>query len=553
MLISLNIQNVVLIENLDIDFLNGLCALTGETGAGKSILLDSLGLALGARSERSLLRKGADRASVTASFEVEKSHSARLILQNADIEMGSGENIILRRTLSADGRSKAYINDEPVSAGLLRRVGDSLVEIHGQFETHGLLNPATHRSLLDEYAGVDNALSHLWEAWKFEREKLQLLKESAINSRADEKYLRQAIEDLDSLDPQAGESQELEQLRTRLMNREHVLEGLNEAYHALSADNDPVRKAWGMLERIAEKLGASVEAPIAALDRASVEIQEALSIIQSLSEDLQHSEYNLEEIDERLHLLKMQARKHECTIDDLPQICAALAQRLNRIDHADDLLAEQIRAVEKARNTYVEVAAQVTQKRKKAALKLDRLVCEELPPLKLEKARFVTELVSLPEDEWGAHGCEQVHFLVSTNPGREPEALAKIASGGEMSRFMLALKVVMAELGSAGTLIFDEVDAGIGGSTADAVGERLARLSSEKCQVLVVTHAPQVAVRADHHWIISKDGVEEVKTNVTYLAKAQERREEIARMLAGAKITPEARAAADKLLEMGRV
>lgn len=550
MLTTLSIQNVVLIEELTIEFSSGLCALTGETGAGKSILLDSLGLALGARSESRLVRKGAGKASVTASFDVSLTHAANEILKEADME--SSDEIILRRTITADGRSKAFINDRPVSAGLLRQVGDTLVEIHGQFDTHGLLDASTHRGLLDEYAGIGDGIQKIWSEWKTKEKALEELRNSSQKARADEDYLRQSIEDLDALEPRGGEEQSLSDLRERLMNREQVLEGLNTAYGVLNGEDDPVRTAWGTLDRISSKLGEQGEEIINALSRASSETQEAVALIQSLSADLQESEHSLETIDDRLFALRAQARKHDCAVDDLADLREKLAQQLSMIEHGDEVLAQAMKTAEKAKDAFAEGAKKISAKRISVAKKLDALVQKELAPLKLEKATFLTSVQPQEdENEWGPTGLDRVHFLVATNPGAEPGPLGKIASGGEMSRFMLALKVVMAEVGAAESLIFDEVDAGIGGGTADAVGERLARLASSK-QIMVVTHAPQVAARATHHYIVHKDGQAEVKTSVSQLGKREERCEEIARMLAGATITQEARAAADKLLETGR-
>lgn len=549
MLTALRINNVVLIEALEINFQKGLCALTGETGAGKSILLDSLGLAIGARADSALVRKGAEQAQVSATFEVSPDHPAFVILTEADINVEQGEDLILRRSLTPDGRSKAFINDQSVSAGLMRSVSDKLIEIHGQFDTQGLLNPATHRHMLDEYAGIPNTPLKSWDGWQSAVREMTALKERTQASKTEESYLREALEDLDKLEPQAGEEAELAGLRDRLMNREQVLEGLNAAHHALNGENDPVRTAWGILERISDKIGPQSAPVIDALDRASSEIQEAISAIQSLSTDLTESEHDLESIDDRLFGLRAQARKHNCEVDELPQIREQLAETLNEIEHADDALADAIKRVEQAKAAYEKEAQDIHEKRKSTAMKLDGLVAQELPPLKLEKARFETHIETLDEAEWGAHGMDRVRFLVATNPGAEAGPLNKIASGGEMSRFMLALKVVMAEVGTADTLIFDEVDAGIGGGTADAVGERLGRLASDK-QILVVTHAPQVAARAGHHWIVKKDGDDVVRTTIEQLEDAQNRREEIARMLAGATITEEARAAANKLLEV---
>ena len=547
MLAALSIQNVVLIDQLSIEFQKGLCALTGETGAGKSILLDSLGLALGARSESGLVRKGADSAQVTAEFHIPKNHASIKILKNAGLE--GDTTLILRRSVGADGRSRAFINDQPVSVTLLREIGDTLVEIHGQFDTHGLLNPATHRALLDDYAGIGNAIENVWSAWKTAMDDLAALKVQTEKSRTEEKFLRQAVEDLDGLDPKAGEEDRLAGLRERLMHREQVLDGLNAAYQALNGEEDPVRKAWGIIDRISAKLGEPAEALNATLARATAEIQDAVAQIESVSADLQETEESLETIDDRLFALRAQARKHQCTVEDLPDIRNKLAAQLNLIEHGEEVLAAKMKDVEKTRKAFEIEARKASEQRKKIAEKLDKLVQKELPPLKLDKARFVTKIEQLEEAEWGPHGMDRVRFLVATNPGAEPGPLNKIASGGEMARFMLALKVVMAEVGTAQSLVFDEVDTGIGGSTADAVGERLARLG-EKAQVLVVTHAPQVAARAGHHYIVQKSGAKEVKTNILHIDGAK-RREEIARMLAGATITEEARKAADKLLETG--
>lgn len=551
MLTALSIQNVVLIEKLNIEFQQGLCALTGETGAGKSILLDSLGLALGARSESGLVRKGTEQASVSAAFQVSETHPAFKILKDGGVSADANEGLILRRSVTKDGRSKAYINDQPVSAGLLRQIGETLLEIHGQFDTQGLLNPATHRQMLDDYAEVGGALAAHWKKWQKLAQALEDLKNTAQASRAEEEYLRTALEDLDSLAPQAGEEETLAALRARLMNREQVLEGLNSAYHILNGENDPVRTAWAALDKIADKIGPQGAQAIGALDRASSEVQEAIAEIQRLSSDLEASEQDLGSIDDRLFELRAQARKHDCTVDNLAAKREELAEKLNAIEHADEALAQAAKNAENAKAAYVVEAEKVSKVRAKAAQKLDGLVAQELPSLKLEKAKFVTDIQRLEESEWGAGGMDRVRFLVATNPGSTPGPLNKIASGGEMSRFMLALKVVMAEVGSAGSLIFDEVDAGIGGAVADAVGERLAKLAQNK-QIMVVTHAPQVAARAATHWIVKKDGNDEFRTSVEILEAGKPRREEIARMLAGASVTEEARAAADKLLETSR-
>lgn len=549
MLSSLTIKNVVLIDHLVIDFKSGLCALTGETGAGKSILLDSLGLALGVRAESGLVRSGEEQASVTAAFQISPSHDANKILEDADIEI-EDDMLLLRRVVSTSGKSRAFINDQPVSVSLLKSVGDILVEIHGQFETQGLLNPQTHRAMLDAYAGFDHPLKAIWEDWKTQEDELGRLRRLSERSHAEENFLRASLEDLDALNPQIGEEETLSALRERLKYKEQVSEALMRADELLNAENDPVRGAWSALERIANRASDVLDPAIDALGRASAEMQEAATIVRNALIDLQEGTENPEEIDERLFGLRAQARKFNCAVDDLPQRREDLARELDLIAHADEAITAQSQKAAQAKASYITAAKDLSAKRKDVAQKLNRLVQAELAPLKLEKAKFITDIESLDEVDWSEHGIDRVRFLVSTNPGMPPGPIHKIASGGEMSRFMLALKVVIAQEGSTHSFIFDEVDTGIGGSTADAVGERLARLAASK-QVLVVTHAPQVAARANYHWIVEKNGEAPVKTTITPLTTRAARCEEIARMLSGAQITKEARAAADKLLMTG--
>jgi DNA repair protein RecN (Recombination protein N) len=546
MLSSLNITNVVLIDQLTIEFKEGLCALTGETGAGKSILLDSLGLALGVRAESGLVRKGAESASVTAAFQIPENHVALKILADADITIDD-DMLLMRRVISTSGKSRAFINDQPVSVALLKNVGDTLVEIHGQFDTHGLLNPQTHRDMLDGYAGIGDGLKTFWDEWKREEDALAELRKLSERSALDRDYLRTSLEDLDNLAPSQGEEAELSALRERMKHREQVLKALGHADTVLNGDNDPVRGAWGLIDKVTDKVGAAIEPAVAALARASNDMQEASRILQKICAELQEGEYDLEEIDDRLYALRMQARKHGCTVDDLPLVREDLARQFGLIEHAGDAIALQEKKVSTARKAYITEAEKISKKRRSVAEKLNKLVQAELEPLKLGKAKFVTDVETLDAVEWGASGMDRVRFLVATNPGAAAGPIHKIASGGEMSRFMLALKVVIAQAGSTHSFIFDEVDTGIGGSTADAVGERLYRLAQSK-QVLVVTHAPQIAARADHHWVVEKDGAKVVKTDIRLLSARAERCEEIARMLSGAVITPEARAAADRLL-----
>ncbi len=544
MLVSLRIDNVVLIDHIFIEFQTGFCALTGETGAGKSILLDALGLALGARSETGLVRKGADQAQVTAEFHIKKEHPSFRVLHEADLDADT--TLLLRRVVTKDGRSRAFINDQAVSVGLLKKLGETLVEIHGQFETQGLLDAGTHRAILDDYAGLDAGLRDTWDKWRAADRDLTDSREKMEKARTDQDYLRTAVEDIDALEPQEGEEDKLVALRERLMRRGQIMENLTVADDSLGAAETAMNAAFRALEKVGDD-GAAMRA---GLDRVSAEMQEVTAGIQILSVNLTESEYSLEEIDDRLHALRGQARKHDCSVDELLSVRDELARQLTMIEQQDHVLADLVKKVEQARVQYIDRAEKESETRRTAAEKLDKLVAKELPPLKLEKAQFVTQIERLEEREWRPQGIDRVRFLVSTNPGREPGPLNKIASGGEMARFMLALKVVMAEVGAAGSLVFDEVDSGIGGSTAAAVGERLARLALSR-QILVVTHAPQVAARAGHHWIVLKDGKTDVKTNIIPLHEVDARREEIARMLSGAEVTTEARAAADKLLETG--
>lgn len=545
MLAGLTIKNVVLIDHLLINFQKGLCALTGETGAGKSILLDSLGLALGARSESGLVRKGEDAANVSAEFDLPSTHPVFAFLKEQGID---AENpLILRRSVAVDGKSRAFINDHPVSVSLLKQAGDMLVEVHGQFDTQTLLNPKTHKSMLDEYADAAESLSAVRGAWKNWQEAQSTLEKRADDmerARAEESYLRAALEQLDELDPKTGEEESLTLLRTRLMKREQNIDHFNNAYAGAENAGAAMNAIWKALEKAGE--GGSDIAK--ALDRAMAELQEVSHGVESLISSLEDSEYSLTEIDDRLFALKGQARKHACSIDDLPAKREEMTELLRGIEHQEDTLEKLKTDVEQARRTYMKEAQTVSKKREKAAQTLDKLVAKELIPLKLDKARFETNLETMNESEWGADGMDRVQFLVATNPGAAAGPLNKIASGGEMARFMLALKVVLAEVGVAQTLVFDEVDSGIGGATADAVGERLARLSRER-QILVVTHSPQVAAKSSYHAIVVKTGKTNPTTKVLPLSNNNERTEEIARMLSGAEITKEARAQAAKLLE----
>ncbi len=551
MLASLTIRDVVLIERLALGFNRGLCVLTGETGAGKSILLDALGLALGARAESGLVRHGAEQASVTAEFELSGDHPAFDILKEQGLD--ADDRLVVRRTVSADGRSRAWVNDQAVGVGLLKRLGEELVEVHGQFDTHGLLNPQTHRGVLDAYAGLaaqaaQVAAAH--RAWRQVEDARANAAAEIARARSEEEYLRHAVAELDALAPKPGEEEELAETRAVLMHREKLVDAMNSAFAELSGDRGVERalsSAIRTLSRIADKAGGKLDPVIAALDRAATEAGEAIASLQAASADVDMDPQALEKLEERLFAMRAAARKHGVDVDALAALRKDMADRLLLIEDQGDLLTRLAKEAEVAREAYRKAAEALSKARQSAAGNLDKAVAGELAPLKMEKARFRTLVEPLGESEWTAAGMDRVAFQVATNPGSPPGALNKIASGGELARFMLALKVVLAQTSTVGTLVFDEVDTGIGGAVAAAVGERLEKLG-HGLQVLVVTHSPQVAARGSTHLKVQKSVKgEQVTTGVAEL-DGDDRREEIARMLSGATITAEARAAADSLI-----
>ncbi|UUX49082.1 DNA repair protein RecN [Nisaea acidiphila] len=551
MLTGLTIRDVVLIDRLDLAFGPGLAVLTGETGAGKSILLDALGLALGARADSGLVRNGAKQAVVTASFEVPDGHGSQDILEEMGIDADGP--VILRRILTADGRSRAFANDEPVNVATLKRLGETLVEIQGQFDQRGLMDPATHRETLDQFGGHGALLEKVGRthaSWSAARAAHRKAREELERARADEELLRHNVEELDAAAPEEGEETRLASDRTLLANAAQILEAMNGAAGALEAEDgaeQAVATAQRILERVRDRAGDRLDSVIDGLDRAAAEIQEAQHALSQIASDVEADSGRLEEVDDRLHLLRALARKHDIEADRLPELHRALSARLAALDDAGGGLADLAHVEESSRADYIEAGKALTEARCIAAAKLDKALTDELVPLKLDKAQVKTRLEPLDENDWGAAGMERVSFQVSTNPGAPFGPLARIASGGELSRFLLALKVVLSEANPVSTLVFDEVDSGVGGAVAAAVGERLARLGSDT-QVLVVTHSPQVAARGLRHWHVAKqaDG-ELVKTAVSQLEQG-ERREELARMLSGATVTDEARAAADSLL-----
>ena len=553
MLTRLSIRNIVLIEALDLDFARGLGVLTGETGAGKSILLDALGLVLGDRAETRLVRSGEAKASVTASFEFEGLPS--LIsdaLNDADIEIEPGEPLLIRRQVKADGGSKAFVNDQPVSAALLRELAPALVELHGQHDDRGLVNPRGHMALLDRYAGTDlDGLRARFEAWAKAEAVLADARSEVEQAKADEELLRAHLAELETLDPQRGEEADLAAMRTDMQKGEKLSGDLEELRHIWEGSDSPLanlRVAARKLDRIAEQHPLLTEA-LASLDRAVIEAGEAEEKLEAAAQALVHDPAALDAAETRLFELRALARKHRCEADALPGLMVEMRGKLEAIEGGEAHLGALEKAAQDARDAYAKAAEKASGVRIKAAKKLDKAVADELAPLKLDAARFQTSVTPLPQERWGALGSDAVEFLISTNPGSDFAPLAKIASGGELSRFILALKVALAEKGGAGTIIFDEIDRGVGGAVASAIGERLARLAAEEGQLLAVTHSPQVAARGSLHYLIAKSSSGTVtKTGVVELDPTG-RQEEIARMLSGAEITSEARAQADRLLE----
>ncbi len=557
MLLGLTIRDVVLIDRLSLAFRPGLCVLTGETGAGKSILLDALGLALGRRADASLVRPGAEQAAVAAEFVVEHNHPAVAILREAGIAADLAGGIVLRRLVAADGRSRAFVNDEPASVGLLRELGDSLVEIQGQGEQRGLLDPATHRALLDavaEHGGMPGAMAAAWQEWRRARERADKAAHRLADSRAEEDLLRHHRAELDALMPEGDEEERLAARRSLLQNAERLGEAIAEAIAEIDGDGgaqQALSRALRRLGRARDRAQGLLDSALAAAERAATETSEALAALACAAEALELDPRALEEVEERLFALRALARKHDVRVADLPRLRVEFAERLAAIETGAESVAALEAAASAARAGYIAAAASVSHARERAARRLDAALAAELKPLRLDKARFRTVLTALDETEWGEHGRERVHFEVATNPGVPFGPLARIASGGELSRFMLALKLVLAGTSSVPTLIFDEVDSGIGGAVAAAVGERLQRLGA-RLQVLVVTHSPQVAARGAHHWRVDKRQAERVTVTRVEELDGDTRQEEIARMLSGSTITAEARAAAASLIAGAR-
>jgi DNA repair protein RecN (Recombination protein N) len=553
MLLSLSIRDVVLIAALDLDFRGGLGVLTGETGAGKSILLDSLGLALGARADSGLVRHGTDRALVMASFDAPLPNTPLAdILASNEIAVDAGEPLMIRRSLKADGGSKAFINDQPCSAALLREVGAHLVEIHGQHDDRGLLNPKGHKALLDIFARSNvAATASAYRDWHDANSRLDAARDSIVNAARDREYLEHALEELVQFAPVDGEEEELAGERSDMQKGERITDDLKAVLKVFDGHNNGVaqlRSAARRLDRLAPEHPLLADA-LTALDRAVIEASEAEDRLNRAKEALTFDPVRLDDIEVRLFELRALARKHNVAPDGLVALRAEIEAKLNAIQKGNEGLAKLEAAVKTTAAAYVAAAHALTQARISAALRLDKAVAAELVPLKLDAAKFKTDVVPLPDDRWSADGMDRVEFLIATNPGAPFAPLTKIASGGELSRFILALKVALAEEGGAGTIIFDEIDRGVGGAVASAIGERLARLA-RSTQLLAVTHSPQVAAKGAAHYFIAKSSEGTLtKTGVVEL-DADGRRQEIARMLSGTEVTDEARAQARRLLEV---
>ena len=551
MLKALHIENIVLIEKLSISFQEGLCALTGETGAGKSILLDSLGLALGNRADLGLIRKGADKGQVTAEFDLPIKHDVWNALDELDIS--HDHELTIRRNLNKDGRSKIYINDLPVSLNALKQIGPLLAEIHGQFDTHGFFDPATHIHYLDSYAEILNerqAVEKAYKEWKSTKKELDNQKAALLQAQEEEEYLTACREELEKLAPEKGEEADLTAKRNHLKNNAAMIEYAAGAQQYLSGDKGAeggLRQAMRSLERLGEKDDSRTPALLERLDNAYAFIEDVNAEINDILHELYEPDISVEAVDERFFALKAAARKHQCMVDELPDLLEKITAQLDAIYDQGDILSALEQKLIQAEAYYLKKAGALSEKRQKKASQMAKDIGKELAPLKLGRAQFIVHFETC--ETWGPYGIDDVSFRVSTNPGTDPGALNKVASGGELARMMLAIKVILAKTSPVATLIFDEVDTGIGGATADAVGERLARVGQDK-QVLVVTHAPQVAACAGTHLhvrkFVSDDNL--TRTSITPL-DTNARLEEIARMLSGAEITKEARAAANKLLD----
>ncbi|MEM6409349.1 MAG: DNA repair protein RecN [Pseudomonadota bacterium] len=547
MLRALDIRDILIIDRLELGFQPGLNVLTGETGAGKSILLDALGFVLGWRGRAELVRQGAEQGEVVAEFDLPADHPALGVLEDAGLP--TDDTLILRRVNSRDGRKTAYVNDRRCSGDVLRQLSETLVELHGQQDDRGLLNPRNHLVLLDsfaELAPLRETVRSAWRTWRAAQKALDTAQDAAARAREDEAFLRHAVAELDQLAPEPGEDAELDGRRRMMQAAERIREDVARAQAALGSDGaeGAASDALRWLDSISESAEGGLDDAMAALGRAMVELDEAASGVARFADMLVFNPHELEDVEERLFAIRGLARKHGVQPDDLGTFAEDLRQKLAIVDRSDaDITAAQ-GAVQDAQTAFEKAAHALRETRKKAAQRLDAAMIAELVPLKLDRAQFFTDVAAVDP---GPDGIDAVTFTVATNPGAPAGALNKIASGGELSRFLLALKVCLTDQASGITMIFDEIDRGVGGATADAVGRRLAQLS-EQSQVLVVTHSPQVAARAAHHWQVAKRVEDDMTLSTVTPLSGAARVDEIARMLSGDRISQEARAAAEKLM-----
>lgn len=558
MLIQLSIRNIILIESCDIVLKSGLCVLSGETGAGKSILLDSLGLVLGARADSSLIRSGEVQSSVSAEFDIVGNAEAKSILAELDLE--PSDTLIIRRSLTADGKTRAHINDQSVTASALKRIGETLVELHGQHDQKTLQDAVLHRAMLTDYgklSDLQEIVAEHYQKWNTSKNAIEALMREVEQATREQEYLRHMRGELKALNPQAGEEDTLTTARAGMMQSEKMFDVLNEAIGELNHGKSVVAALNGAqrtLTRSPLTANSEVFAPIIeALERAANEAEEALYNLEKIGQEAQFDPQKLEEMEERLFALKAAGRKYNLPVDELTALKEQVDEKLAVIDSQEHKLKALKATENEAKAEFLKHAQKLSEQRKIAAVKLEKAIEKELAPLKMEGTRFRVRIDALEESYWGAHGIDYVQFECATNVSKGAKdivysSLGKIASGGELSRFMLAMKVALSSVGSVPTIIFDEIDTGTGGAVADAMGRRLAELGKSS-QVLVVTHLPQVAARGSQHLLIQKQQKnKKVVTQVTELT-GEQRQEELARMLAGETITTEARKAAQKLLE----
>ena len=551
MLKTLSIRNVVLIDSLDIDFSKGLIVLSGETGAGKSILLDSLGLLMGNKSETSLIRTGTDKLSVTGVFSISKNNKIYDIAKEYELDID--DDIIIKRIISKDGKNKILFNDQIITLKLLKEISQNLIEIHGQHDNQGLLNSNTHCDILDDYAKCNiekNNTKISYETYKETKKQLKQKEQEIKKAKEDEENIKHWVNELEKVSPSKGEEETLKIRRSELMNSEKIIEKLNSAYSQLNSGGsviDIISRAVNSISRANDLVNNKYKDIEQNLENAMYSINDAIEQIEASSSDITYNQNEIDNIETRLFTLRDLAKKHQTDIDSLPEKLEELKSLLQNIQNGEDCLQELKTKVAEFKNEYIEKATLLSNKRKKSAEELNKNIMKELPPLKMEKAKFQTSISQKEDSQWSANGWDNVCFEVSTNPNTPLGPLNKIASGGELSRFMLALKVNLAQQSSQETLIFDEIDAGIGGATAEAVGERLSKLA-KNVQVLVVTHSPQVASFSNEHFKVEKNTIDNVTTTSLTKLTSNGKLEEIARMLAGEKITNEARAAAKVLL-----